>query len=345
MFKKTKMIQRVFLLLLLTIVSYNSVAQDTEKFTVLFYNVENLFDTIDAPGIADEEFTPAGSKNWTAERYNKKIQDIGRVMNSLPEPGLPAIIGMAEIENKTVLNDLVHTPGLAAGHYRIVHEDSKDARGIDCALLYREDLFHYKDHEAITVTDPRDSTAIYREILHVWGTAPDGKMLHIFVNHWKSRNGGVQQTEYQRMISAVALRRQIDQLYSKESNPRVIVLGDFNDEPTNRSMTDVLHAANKRKNIALGDLYNLMYDMNNFSLDGSYNYRGTWQNYDQIVISYNLIDQHGQLSTAYDGGKVLAAEWMMGTYNGNKVPARVYGGNEYLGGVSDHLPVYVTFTW
>jgi len=334
------------LLILFILFSLSSAAQDNRKFTVLFYNVENLFDTIDAPGFSDEEFTPAGKKNWTSERYNKKINDISRVMNSLPEPGLPAVIGLAEVENNAVLNDLIKSSGLSGGNYAIVHEESRDERGIDCALLYRSDLFKYKGHEAIPVTNPRDSAAVFRDILHVWGTAPDGKTLHFFVNHWKSRIGGMQQTEYQRMFSAIALRRQIDQLYSKESDPRVIIMGDFNDEPTNKSLIDVLHASDKRKNTGLGDLYNLMYEMNNLDLAGSYNYRGIWQNYDQIIVSYNLLNRQGELSTTYDGGNILNAGWLlMPTEQGIKVPSPVYRGNNYLGGVSDHLPVYAVFKW
>jgi len=345
MFKIKEMKRVVFLLFFFVMLTIHTEGQDNKNFSVLFYNVENLFDTIDTKGIEDEEFTPEGAKSWNTERYQRKIDDLARVMNSMEETDLPSIIGMAEVENREVLEDLVHSPGMIQGHYSIVHEDSPDERGIDCALLYRGDQFKYKGHEAVPVTDPRDSTAVFRDILHVWGLAPDGKMLHIFVNHWKSRNGGVQQTESKRMISAVRLRREIDQLYANESSPRVIIIGDFNDEPTNRSMTDVLHAADKRKNIGLGDMFNLMYDMNNLSLGGSYNYRGEWQNYDQIIISYNLLNQKGQLSTTYEGGKVLDAEWLMTMYNGNKVPSRVYAGNSYLGGVSDHLPVYVIFGW
>ncbi|MFZ5939913.1 MAG: endonuclease/exonuclease/phosphatase family protein [Bacteroidota bacterium] len=330
-------------LLLFLFLTLTAGAQNNKNFTVLFYNAENLFDTLDASGFSDEEFTPAGRKNWTSDRYEKKINDIGRVMNSLPDPGLPDIIGLAEVENQKVLEDLTRSAGLSAGNYAIVHEESRDERGIDCALLYRKEVFRYKGHEAIAVSDPRDTSAVYRDILHVWGLAPDGKMIHFFVNHWKSRIGGAEQTEYQRMFSAVVLRRAVDQLYSQERDPRVVIMGDFNDEPTNKSLTDVLHAANKRKNTGIGDLYNLMYDMNNLDLEGSYNYRGTWQNYDQIIVSYNLLRQQGGLSAGYDNGKILKAEWMLMDSDGIRVPSPVYRGSSYLGGVSDHLPVYVVF--
>lgn len=332
--------------MLITVVNLS--AQKKENaFTVMFYNVENLFDTIDAPEFEDEEFTPKGKKEWDITRYEKKLTDISRVILSIPEKELPAVIGFAEVENKKVLQDLTATKGLARKEYKAVLIEGDDPRGIDCGLIYREDLFKYKSHELIPVEDLTGKKYILRGILHVSGDAPDGNPVHIFVNHWKSRSGGTKETEHLRVYAAIALRRQLDQLMSKESSPRYIIMGDFNDEPTNRSMTDILHAGNKRKNSWLTDSYNLFYDMHNTGNVGSHFYGGKWSMLDQIIISYNLIDQEKKLSTTFESGRILKEEWML--YHNEKEdtysPNRSYGGDNYYGGISDHLPVYVKFTW
>ena len=340
-----------YYVLLTSFIVFISISADAQRkkipFIVLSYNVENLFDTIDTPGFSDEEFTPSGAKQWNGERYSKKLTDISRVVMSIPEKELPAIIGLVEVENRNVLEDLIGARGLNKGGYSIIHEENEDPRGIECALLYRDALFKYKSHEYIPVEDRLDSEYRYRGILHVKGTAPDGSDLHIFVNHWKSRSGGTEITERQRMISAIALRRQLDQLLSRESDFRVIIMGDFNDEPTNKSITDALHASNKRKNIGIGDQYNLFYDLHNVEDKGTYNFRGTWNMLDQIIITYNLLKQERGLSTDFDGGKILSEEWMMydSEQYGQKLPNSTYGGPNYYGGPSDHLPVYVIFNY
>jgi predicted extracellular nuclease len=167
------------------------------------------------------------------------------------------------------------------------------------------------------------------------------------VNHWKSRSGGTEKTERQRMFSAITLRRQLDQLLSRESDYKVIIMGDFNDEPSNKSIHDALHASNKRKNIGIGDQYNLFYDLHNIQDKGTYNYKGVWNMLDQIIVSYNLIDQKKGLSTGFDSGKILEEEWMfyVNEQYGDKRPSSTYGGPNYYGGPSDHLPIYVVFTY
>jgi endonuclease/exonuclease/phosphatase family metal-dependent hydrolase len=214
-------------------------------------------------------------------------------------------------------------------------------------LLYRPDLFRYRSHEYIPVEDPVDPEYLYRGILHVKGNAPDGSGLHIFMNHWKSRSGGTMETERQRMYAAITLRKQLDLLLSRESDFRVIIMGDFNDEPTNRSITNGLSASGKRKNINLGDQYNLFYDLHNLQGKGTYNYMGQWNMLDQIIVSYNLLNQQKGLSTNFEGGSILKEEWMLYESEkwGEKLPSATYSGTDYFGGPSDHLPVYVVFTY
>jgi endonuclease/exonuclease/phosphatase family metal-dependent hydrolase len=341
--KKITIIIPCLVITLLPVLSQKNV----KTMVVVSYNVENLFDTVNATQFDDDDFTPGGEKNWTYDRYEKKITDLARVILSIPEKELPAIIGLAEVENRKVLEDLVNNRGLRRGEYEIIHEEGKDPRGIECALLYRPELFKYKSHDYFPIEDPVDPDYLYRGILHVKGTGPDGSSLHIYMNHWKSRSGGQQETERQRMFSAISLRKQLDMLLSRESNFKVIIMGDFNDEPTNRSITNGLSASNKRRNIHFGEHFNLFYDAHNMEGEGTYNYMGVWNMLDQVLVSYNLLNQDRGLTTGYDGGHILKEEWMMydSEKYGAKLPSATYGGPEYYGGPSDHLPVYVVFTW
>ena len=167
------------------------------------------------------------------------------------------------------------------------------------------------------------------------------------MNHWKSRSGGAKETERKRMSSAITLRKQLDLLLARESDFKVIIMGDFNDEPTNNSITKGLSAMNKRKNIDMGEYYNLFYDLHNAGNKGTYNYQGNWNMLNQIIVSYNLLNQKNGLSVGYDSGKIHQEEDMMfmSEKYGTLLPSATYGGPQYYGGPSDHLPVYVEFTW
>jgi len=336
-----------FILLLCLFGSMANGQKKEPTFVVMSYNVENLFDTTDAQGFKDEDFTPPGSKNWTWERYEKKLEDLAKVISSLPGKEMPALIGLAEVENRIVLEDLVRQKGMRRVKYQIIHEDGIDPRGIECALLYDPGQFKYKGHDYIPVEDPSDPEYLYRAILHVEGRAPDGSDLHVFMNHWKSRGGGSKETEKQRMYTAITLRKQLDLLLSRDSDMKMIIMGDFNDEPTNQSIINGLSASGKRKNIIMGDRYNLFYDMHNLENKGTYNYRGNWNMLDQVIVSYSLLNQEKGLSTGYNGGAILKEEWMLyqSEQYGELLPSATYGGPNYYGGPADHLPVYVVFTY
>ncbi len=316
-------------------------AQD-KPFIIMSYNVENLFDTIDSPGINDIEFTPANKKEWNSEKYNKKLNDLAKVISAVGKGGFPDIIGLQEIENYEVLQDLISTPDLKLGGYGIVHEESPDERGIDVALVYKKESFKYEGHIKIPVAFPFDSTEKTRDILYVYGKAPDGMGLHFYVNHWSSRFGGESESEPKRMYCAVALRRSVDLLLSRDTKARIVIMGDFNDEPTNRSIMSVLQASNKLKNISAGEFYNLMYDKHNLTAEGSYLYRENWNMLDQIIVSHSLLNVKSGYGCKYDSGKIFKEEWMLyKAKNGEYSPNRTYGGDNYFGGISDHLPVYV----
>ena len=342
------MIKSTILISFLILVSMTAFSQrNVNTLVVVSYNVENLFDTINSPLFDDDAFTPAGSKKWTSDRYEKKLNDLAMVFDSIPGRELPAVIGLAEIENRKVLEDLIDTRGLQKGKFEIVHEDGVDPRGIECALLYRPELFRYISHEYIPIKDSIDPEYLYRSILYVEGEEPGGDTIHLFVNHWKSRSGGLEITERQRILFAHTLREHLDLLFAREANSKVIVMGDFNDEPTNRSIIQGLSALNKRQNIQPGELYNLFYDSHNLERRGTYNYRGTWNMLDQVIVSYSLLNQEHSLTTGFEQGKIFSQEWMLydNEKYGAKLPSSTYGGPNYYGGPSDHLPVYVTFTW
>ena len=332
--------------LILSFVTYCVYPQRTspgKMFTVAFYNVENLFDTKDDPDTEDDEFTPEGSKKWDSEKYLKKLKDLSLVFRSINSRELPEIIGLCEVENKKVLEDLVTTGKLNKGNYGIVHEDSEDKRGIDVALLYRKEEFQYLTHRSIPVHFKYDTTSRLRNILYVKGKTGNKETFHLLVNHWKSRSEGQQVTEPKRIYAAVALRKVVDSIFNFEPEAKIIIMGDFNDEPTNMSLHSILQANNKQKNANPRELYNLMYNNHNLNNIGSYSYKGNWNMLDQIIVSQKVINDKKNYHCDYLSGNIYQDEWMM--YDNPKVgmltPNKTYGGDMYFGGVSDHLPVFV----
>jgi len=326
-------------MLLITLVS----AQKKDQvLTFMFYNVENLFDTENNPEKNDDEFTPDSEKAWDIEKYEKKLNDIASVIKAVNKAELPEIVGLCEVENMKVLEDLIQTKDLKRGDYGIIHHESPDTRGIDCALLYNKETFHVLSDEAIPVTFPFDSSMTTRDILHVEGKTEDNEILHLFINHWSSRWGGQKESEPKRLYCAVTLRKAVDNVMNQDPRAKIIIMGDFNDEPTNRSIYEMLLANNKRKNAGDRELFNLMYDGHNQRNEGSYNYQGNWDMMDQIIVSHSVITDKNGWHAGYEDGKILKAEFML-YYDENRkdyVPNRSYGGPNYYGGISDHLPVY-----
>ncbi len=312
--------------------------------TVAFYNVENLFDTIDDQGSGDDEYLPDSAKQWDTRKYNKKLRDIAGTLGSLNKSELPGLVGLAEVENRKVLEDLIREAPLRRGKYEIVHFDSPDERGIDVALIYRPDEFTVVESRAIGISfafDPDDRT---RDILYVKGKMDDGKIYHVYVNHWPSRAGTERESEMRRITAAAALRKEIDNILNFENDARIIIMGDFNDEPTNRSLMQVLNATNKRKNHTYRDLYNLMYDSHNISGTGTIAWRENWQMFDQIIVSFSLLSENDGYFVDFESGTVYSSDELLYTSeSGFRSPNRTYVGDRYTGGVSDHLPVFVTF--
>lgn len=315
----------------------DSSVKQKNQYSIAFYNVENLFDTKDDPNTLDNDFTENSDRKWNESRFKKKVKKIGRVIsnigyNEIGHP--PVIIGVAEIENAFVLRKLAESKFLKDKNYDIVHVDSPDERGIDTALLYRSDFFkviHSKAH-TVLLTNLEGERDFTRDILQVHGML-EGESVHILVNHWPSRRAGTEETAFRRMQVAKRVREIIALISSEEPDARIIIMGDFNDDPKSESI----------KHLVSNDLYNPM-ELLLTNEDGSASYRGEWNLFDQIILSHNFMRQHGN-SFRFDEAKIFNAKDLQAYKGRNKgIPFRTYAGRKYLGGMSDHFPVYAVFT-
>lgn len=305
--------------------------------TVVFYNVENLFDLENDPHKNDNEFTPESKKQWDKTKYNKKLADISRVISGINEGDLPEIVGLCEVENEQVVSDLVRTGLLAKGNYKVVHRESPDFRGIDCALIYRPDEFKVTSYFAVPVQFNDDPNYVTRDILYVKGRTRNREEFHIFVNHWPSRVGGVAQTEPKRLKVAAILKSKVDSVMAANPNSHIIVMGDLNDDPDNKSLLEVLNA--QPPSTPGAQLINLMFP-EFLEGKGSYNYRSNWNMLDNLIVSPGLLDSNG-FKVVRGKGYIYRESWMEYRNSDGKIsPNRTYGGPNYYGGVSDHFPVY-----
>lgn len=311
-------------------------------YRVAFYNVENLFDTIDDPANpGDDEFLPTSKKNWTPERYQKKLDHLARVVEGM---GYPALLGVAEVENEAVLVDFCKKTSLKAHVYDVVHFESPDFRGIDVALLFKKSMFKVTDSETIRIKFPvgmipgkPDYTT--RDLLVVEGVFAGKEKLHVIVGHLPSRSEGQKETEPRRKHVASQIAKKVGEILDKNPKANIIVMGDMNDEPTDPSMAQSLDAQPLGDDIASGKLYNCFTNLQKMG-EGSYRYRGDWNMLDQIIVSGNLVRGGKQLN--YASSTIFQADWMM--YKDEKYgisPSRTFGGDRYFGGYSDHLPVFV----
>ncbi|HAS46274.1 MAG TPA: endonuclease [Microscillaceae bacterium] len=328
------------LLIILVVVNTTLVAAQAkyQKRCIAFYNVENLFDTVDDPEKRDEEFLPSGRKQWDADRYAKKLDKLSLVLSKLGEEP-PAVIGLCEVENKQVVEDLVKTKHLKKYNYKIVHYPSPDRRGIDVALIYRPEYFKVTSSKSYRLTDKNQPDFITRDQLLVTGEF-DGDEMHLIVNHWPSRYGGKERSAPRRMLAAKLSRRVADSLLNANRNAKLIVMGDLNDNPNDPSLTQGLKAFAKRPKGK--NLYNAMAPLYKKGI-GSLRYRDEWFLFDQIIVSKALVkgskSQYRYLSKS---AKVYAPEMLKqkeGRYKG--YPDRTYAGRRYLGGFSDHFPVFI----
>jgi predicted extracellular nuclease len=309
-----------------------------------FYNLENLFDTIDNTLINDEEFLPSGIRNYNTAIYRDKLTKLASVIAQIGTaytPDGPAILGVAEIENDTVLNDLIKETQLKKRNYQFVHYDSKDARGVDVGLLYNPTYFSVIASDKLFVSLPTGSKDAYytRDILWVKGKL-NGELIHLYVNHWPSRSGGEKRSEPGRIAAAAVCRKHIDSILLKEPNAKIVVMGDLNDDPTNKSVEKVLRAVDKDQLDQQGALFNPWLDLFRNGI-GTLAYQDAWGLFDQIIVSKQWLNKDQSGFFLYQP-HVFNKEFLVennGRYKG--YPMRTWDGNSYRGGYSDHFPTYL----
>ncbi len=319
-----------------------------KPYKVVFYNFENLFDTINDPGVNDTEFTPEGPKKWNSYKYNKKIGNLERVLFDIAsaDQDFPIVIGVSEIENRSVMEDVIATPKLAKGNYRIVHFDSPDARGVDVGFYYRPDVFKLEGSAAVPFHMPDNPDFRTRDFVTMWGTI-EGEPFYFVVCHWPSRLGGQAASAPKRLAAATRVRELVDSVQQANPATKVVVMGDLNDDATDRSIVECLGAKGKLNEVTYGDMFNPFIAMLKAGY-GSLAYRDDWNLFDNIIVSENLATgSTGELKlqrvgdTKFYGG-IFRRPYMIqkeGQYKG--YPLRTFVGNNFQCGFSDHLPVYI----
>lgn len=347
---------RIQSLIILCVLLTQSVFAQNKSYTVhtvAFYNLENLFDTIRDEKIYDEEWTPKGQRKWDTRKYNQKLKNLSRVISEIgtdENANMPTILGVSEIENKRVLEDLVDQPDLKSANYGIVHFDSPDRRGIDVGLLYQKrfftpihiksvPLYIYDNTEASTkhLNQGKGKRIYTRDQLVVTGLL-EGEEISFIVSHWPSRSGGEKRSSPNREAAAALNKKIIDSLYQINPNAKVITMGDFNDGPYNKSVKDVLKAEGKRDNVKAKGLYNPMWQMQQDGL-GTLAYRDAWDVFDQIVVTEPLI-QKDYSTYRFWKARIFSKPYMIqrsGQYKGYPLRNQMSGEP----GFSDHFPVYI----
>jgi len=319
-----------------------------DSYSVVFWNIENFFDLMPSLGSIETGFTPRGEMRWTRNKFNKKRDGIAKVIMATGLDGeLPAIIGLAEIENRYVLNQLLYETPLFYGNYRIVHKDSPDSRGIDVAMFYRRDLFRALHTQWIPVQV--DELEFSRDILYVKGVLHELDTIHLFVNHWPSKFGGEKVSGPKRLVAAKALARVCDSLLQVNSNANILAMGDFNDTPDSKAfvpLKNLLILEHNRDgikvnqeevtiNIRDNNIYGIV------NLKGTIKYRGVWEKIDHFFVSENILNGNEPISVSEQSVLTYGSKHLLEkdkTYIGTK-PRRTYIGPRYNGGLSDHLPI------
>lgn len=305
------------------------------QYTIAFYNIENLFDIHNDPFTNDDDFLPTSDKRWTQKKYDRKIYKIGSVISQIgtdENTTPPAIVGLAEVENKRVLKDLLASKDLQSINYDYVHYNSLDERGIDVALIYNKDVFTVISSETfnIFITDEDGEIDFTRDVLLVSGILGEEE-IHIVVNHWPSRREGEEASSYKRVLAAQKNIEVVNRLKQENPNSKIIVMGDFNDNPDDDSVEELVAGAN---------LYNPMQNLR--SIDkGSLNHDFNWNVFDQIMVSINFLETKPN-TLKFSDANIFDSKFLTqynGKYKGQ--PYRTFVGKKYKGGFSDHFPVFI----
>jgi len=329
----------LFILFTINVYLFGQESKQYRIACIAFYNVENLFDTL--PGDNDTEFTPQGSKRWNTEKYYKKLDNIADVISQIGADvtgSAPAIIGLSEIENITVLEDLVKRDAIKQYNYKIVHIDGSDLRGVDCALLYRPEFFKVtKIAMYKLITDIPDF--VTRDQLTITGEF-DGEEINFIVLHYPSRSGGEQASRPKRVAAVELTRHIVDSISNANPDAKIVIMGDLNDDPINASIKKHLRTTTNKKNRKASELYNPMEEMFKKGV-GTLAYNDKWNLFDQIIISSTFLDKDMSSYRFYKANVFNKAFLLHKEGRYKDYPLRTYVGNTFIGGYSDHLPVYM----
>lgn len=337
---------RLSLIIALAVCSFTVQAQkqNYKVAIVSFYNLENLYDTINDPHVDDEEFLPTGIRNYNSTIYWTKLGKLADVISQIGtniNPDGPALLGVAEIENDTVLNDLIHMPKLKNRNYKIVHYNSPDRRGVDVALLYNPKYFTVDTSKNLFVKLPSGAKDSYytRDVLWVKGKL-DGETIHVYVNHWPSRSGGEERSAPGRAAAAEVVKKHLEAIQQTDPNAKAIIMGDLNDDPVSPSITAVLKAKGNVNEVRPKGIFNPWTDLYKKGI-GTIAYQDSWGLFDQIMITYPWLSKE-QNGFFFAKQYIFNQEFLVenqGKYKG--YPMRTWDGMTYRGGYSDHFPTYL----
>lgn len=339
--------KRFLSIFILLVFISGTLSAQTQKYKVSiigFYNLENLFDTVNNPSKNDDEFTPGGDLKYNSRIYWDKLAHLSDAISQIGtdiNPDGVAILGVAEVENDTVLNDLIRTEKLKGRKLRFVHYESPDIRGIDVGLLYNPKYFTVISSAALFVKLPGGSKDSYltRDVLYVKGIL-DGDTVHVFVNHWPSRIGGEERSDPARAAAAMVSKIRVDSLVALNPRAKILIMGDLNDDPISPSITKVIKAKSRIEDVKPGDIYNPWTDFYKKGI-GTLAYQDAWGLFDQIMLSGGWLDK-AQNGYFYQKAVIFNKQFLVqktGKYRGYS--KRTWDGTTYNYGYSDHFPVYI----
>ena len=331
-------------LFIFLIFSFSAISQDNDVLRVAFWNLENFFDPFVDSTKMYNEYTPQGAQRWTLTRFYKKRNNLYKAILSFSDNRALGLLGLCEVENTFVTTMLFQDTPLKKHNYRCVHYESRDRRGIDVALMYSIDKLTLIYSEAFSIKDNLNKHYRSRDILYAKFCCKGNDTLHCFVNHWPSRYGGERETIYHRCVAARHLRGKIDSLIKVSGEiPKIIVMGDFNDTPYDKSIVDVLKSVPCEDAMEEDTLINLFSDNNILGFEGTLKHKYSWQTFDQIMISKTLLHNKKSLHYKDKSATIFHENFLFiddDAYGGKKL-FRTYVGPKYHGGYSDHLPVYM----
>jgi endonuclease/exonuclease/phosphatase family metal-dependent hydrolase len=327
-------------LVLIVFASFAGCAQkkDTHEIAIAFYNCENFFDIVHNPAKDDEEFTPGGKYHYTQRIYEQKLHNIATVLQNMGGDDGPAIVGMAEVENSTVLTDLAQQPEIAKRNYKYAWFDGPDPRGINVALLYNPKYFTAISSEPLHVDlSAFEGKSVTRDVLHVYGVLA-GDTVDVFVNHWPSRRGGEEASDAKRAAAAQVDKDAINTILKTRPAAKIIVMGDLNDNPTDASITGTLGAKAEQSEVAEAGLYDPWINIYKGGA-GTESFRGSWNLFDQVIISGSLLANKNH-KLQYEKAEIYRPDFIVDHYKGHDgEPHRSFVGTHWINGYSDHFPV------